>query len=157
MTTSPAPARDVEFARLAGELAESFNFNRSLGQIYGLLFLQEVPLSLEDIGHRLSMSKGNASVNIRLLESWGAVRPISVVGSRKDFYEANRDIKKVALRRIKEGISKRLDRAEDQLGHFLSQANGASATLPMKRVQNLQTLLTQARRTIKLMAPLISR
>ena len=76
---------DAEFARFAGELAESFSFNRSVGQIYGLLYLQESPLSLEDIGQRLSMSKGNASINIRLLESWGPCGPFPSWAAEKIF------------------------------------------------------------------------
>ncbi len=148
MTTHPAPAVDAEFARLAGELAESFSFNRSLGQIYGLLYLQESPIALEDIGRHLSMSKGNVSINIRLLESWGAVRPVSVVGSRKDFYEANRDIKEVALRRLREGFTKRLDRAEEQLAKLLNGGSGSS-TPQAKRLQELQSLLGKGRKALK--------
>lgn len=147
MATQPLPSTDTEFARFAGELAESFSFNRSVGQIYGLLYLQETPLSLEDIGQRLSMSKGNASINIRLLESWGAVRPVSVVGSRKDFYEANRDIKQVAVRRVREGLTKRLDRAEDQLIRLHKNGNGSSSA-SLKRIQELQSLLTKARKAM---------
>jgi len=146
--TSPAlPSPDAEFARFAGELAESFSFNRSVGQIYGLLYLQESPLSLEDIGQRLSMSKGNASINIRLLESWGAVRPVSVVGSRKDYYEANRDIKSVALRRVREGLTKRLDRAEEQLTRLHRNGNGAHP-VATKRIQELQSLIAKARKAM---------
>ncbi len=147
MTTQTAVSTDAEFARFAGELAESFSFNRSVGQIYGLLYLQESPLSLEDIGHRLSMSKGNASINIRLLESWGAVRPVSVVGSRKDYYEANRDIKAVALRRVREGLTKRLDRAEEQLTRLHKNGNGANPSA-VKRIQELQSLIAKARKAM---------
>jgi DNA-binding transcriptional regulator GbsR (MarR family) len=146
MPTHVISSTDAEFARFAGELAESFSFNRSVGQIYGLLYLQESPLSLEDIGKRLSMSKGNASINIRLLESWGAVRSVSVVGSRKDFYEANRDIKQVAVRRVREGLTKRLDRAEEQLVHL--QKNEGGSSVSHKRIQELQSLITKARKAM---------
>jgi DNA-binding transcriptional regulator GbsR (MarR family) len=148
MTTKTDPPLDAEFARLSGELAESFSFNRSVGQIYGLLYLQESPLSLEDIGARLSMSKGNASINIRLLESWGAVRSVSVVGSRKDFYEANRDIKEVALRRLREGLTKRLNRADEQLTRLHKSGNGNTAPASLKRIQELQSLLSKARKAL---------
>ncbi|MBK8574376.1 MAG: hypothetical protein IPN90_01405 [Elusimicrobia bacterium] len=154
MRTQTPASTDSEFARFAGELAESFSFNRSVGQIYGLLYLQESPLSLEDIGQRLSMSKGNASINIRLLESWGAVRPVSLVGSRKDFYEANRDIKQVALRRVKEGLTKRLDRAEEQLVHLLNSGNGISVA--QKRIQELQSLIIKARKAMVFIAQWIA-
>lgn len=150
MATQTPYSVDVEFPRLAGELAESLSFNRSVGQIYGLLYLQESPLSLDDIGRRLSMSKGNASVNIRLLESWGAVRAVSVVGNRKDFYEANRDIKAVGLRRLKEGLTKRLDRAEEQMAELLKNNHGKPAAV--KRVQELQSLVGKARKAMKFFA-----
>jgi DNA-binding transcriptional regulator GbsR (MarR family) len=142
-----APSLEVEFARFAGELAESLSFNKSVGQIFGLLYLSSAPLSLPEIAERLSMSKGNASINIRLLESWGAVRPVSVVGSRKDFYEANRDIKQVALRRVREGLTKRLDRAEEQLTRLHKNVNG-SPPVSLKRIQDLQSLITKARKAM---------
>ncbi|MBL8024266.1 MAG: hypothetical protein JNK54_08320 [Elusimicrobia bacterium] len=148
MVTKTDIPLDAEFARLAGELAESFSFNRSVGQIYGLLYLQESPLSLEDMGARLSMSKGNASINIRLLESWGAVRSVSVVGSRKDFYEANRDIKEVALRRVREGLTKRLSRAEEQLTRLQKNGNGKFPPSALKRIQELQSLLSKSRKAM---------
>jgi DNA-binding transcriptional regulator GbsR (MarR family) len=146
---NPTTPLDTEFARLAGDLAEEFSFSRSLGQIYGLLYMQEAPMALEDIGRRLSMSKGNVSINIRLLEAWGAVRPLSVVGSRKDYYEANRDIKGVALRRLSEGLSKRLDHAERRLAALLA---APAESAQRKRVQELETLLARSRRALKLAA-----
>src|SRR5262245_19140833 len=124
MNTPNPTAVDVEFTRFAGELAESFNFSRSIGQIYGLLYISPGPLSLGEICERLSMSKGNASINLRLLEFWGAVRPVSVMGSRKDFYEPNRDLKDLALRRLREGMGKRLDFAESQMARFSGNGNG---------------------------------
>lgn len=144
MTNAPL---DTEFARLAGDLAEEFHFNRSVGQIYGLLYMQDGPLALEDIGQRLSMSKGNVSINIRQLEAWGAVRSSSVVGSRKDYYEANRDIKAIAIRRLREGLTKRLDHAERRMSDLGSAITGAAQK---KKIQELQTLLTRGRRALKL-------
>lgn len=152
MDQTPALSVDAEFARLAGELAESFSFTRSVGQIYGLLYLQEAPMALEDIGQRLSMSKGNVSINIRQLESWGAVRPVSVVGSRKDFYEANRDIKELALRRVREGLTKRFDRADEQLTRLLKNKNGSIPPGAAKRVHELQSLLGKSRKALGFVA-----
>jgi len=155
MANQTLPSLEAEFARLAGEMAETFSFNRSLGQIYGLLYLQESPMALEDISRSLSMSKGNASINIRILESWGAVRPISVVGSRKDYYEANRDIKEVATRRFREGLNKRLDLAENQLSRLLATVNGSSSP-QWKRVQDLQSLLAKGRKALKFISQWIA-
>jgi HTH-type transcriptional regulator, glycine betaine synthesis regulator len=149
MDSSPVSA---EFARFAGELAESLSFNRSVGQIYGLLYLSDTPLSLEEIAKRLRMSKGNASINLRALEGWGAVRSVWVEGSRRDHYEANRDIKAIATRRIEEGLTKRIDLAERSMDRLLSQANGDPHL--RKRLQSLRSMVQTGRRMTKLLPKL---
>jgi len=148
MPTLSTDSLDVGFARLAGEVAESFSFNKSLGQIYGLLYMSPTPLSLADIGKSLSMSKGNASINVRLLESWGAVTPVSVVGSRKDYYEANRDVQKIVLRRLREGLAKRLNRVEEMLNDLPPPSSKNSDQI--KHLQEWHALLAKTRRGLKL-------
>ena len=51
-----SPTFQARFAAFCGELAESLSFNRSVGQIYGLLYLSPDPLSLSDIAETLAMS-----------------------------------------------------------------------------------------------------
>ncbi|MFN6016277.1 MAG: GbsR/MarR family transcriptional regulator, partial [Verrucomicrobiota bacterium] len=46
----------------------------SIGEIYGLLFISQAPLSLDDLVKRLKISKGSASQGLRTLKSLGAVR-----------------------------------------------------------------------------------
>ena len=82
--------------------------NRVGGQIYALLFLMHQPLSLDDICDLLKSSKGNVSVNIRLLEEQGMVRKVWVKGSRKDYYDAVRDYPQKLIKgffdRVRDGI-----------------------------------------------------
>ena len=47
---------------------------RSIGEIYGLLFISQSPMSLDDLVQRLDISKGSASQGLRMLKSLGAVR-----------------------------------------------------------------------------------
>ena len=82
---------NINFIRIVGELGASLGLNRSVGQIYGLLYMSDKPLSLDDLVSKLKMSKGSVSLNIRELERWEAVKKIWVSGSRKDFYEVNPD------------------------------------------------------------------
>jgi len=60
-----------------------------------LLFLSEKPLCLDDMVERLKISKGNASLNIRKLESLGVAKRVWVKGDRKDFYQAELDLEKI--------------------------------------------------------------
>jgi DNA-binding transcriptional regulator GbsR (MarR family) len=58
------------------------------GRIFALLYLQDGPLSLEEIADELEQSKSNVSLNIRVLVDWHLVRRKPVAGSRRDHYEA---------------------------------------------------------------------
>jgi DNA-binding transcriptional regulator GbsR (MarR family) len=65
------------------------------GRIFGLLYLHDRPLSLEEIAEGLQQSKSNISTNIRGLADWHLVRRVSVPSSRKDHYEAAADFWRV--------------------------------------------------------------
>jgi DNA-binding transcriptional regulator GbsR (MarR family) len=65
------------------------------GRIFGLLYLQPEPLSLDEITDALQQSKSNVSVQIRGLVDWQLVRQVRVAGSRKDHYAAATDFWRV--------------------------------------------------------------
>jgi DNA-binding transcriptional regulator GbsR (MarR family) len=153
---SPSPF-DKEFARFAGELAESLSFNRSIGQIFGLLYLSDTPLSLDDIALRLGMSKGNASINMRYFESWGAVKPVAVSGTRRDHYEAYRNLKELALRRLQEGVLRRLEMAEERIGSLsTSPTLNTNDAGVKKKLHEMKSLLASGRKAMKLLPKLLS-
>ena len=54
-----------EFCSAAGELAMKLSFARSVGQVFGLLYIHSDPLALDDISVLLKMSKGSVSINLR--------------------------------------------------------------------------------------------
>jgi DNA-binding transcriptional regulator GbsR (MarR family) len=98
------------FIESAGKISANMlgMVNKVGGQIYALLFLSREPLSLDDVSEILQVSKGNIRVNIRLLEEFKLVKKVWVKGSRRDYYEANRDYPRQFLKsffdRIREGI-----------------------------------------------------
>ena len=54
-----------------GRLARFFGFSEVMGRLYGTLLLSPEPLSLDDLGDTLEISKGSVSMNMRDLERWG--------------------------------------------------------------------------------------
>lgn len=120
---TPLQAQAVE---AAGELAASLSLARSVGQIFGLLYVSADPLSLDDLCERLSISKGNASVNLRTLEAWQAVERVWVRGSRRAHYRASRDLKAIALRRVEEGARRRLAIVKDRLARVEAASDGGN-------------------------------
>ena len=107
-----------EFIRITGELGAGLGLNRSIGQIYGLLYMSDAPLSLDTITTTLKMSKGSVSLNIRELEKWEAVRKIWVNGTRKDFYEANTDFINIVYKRTKIRTEKILNKFNSAIEGF---------------------------------------
>ena len=99
MNEDLSKARD-RFVEGIGRLTATVGVSRVIGQLYAMLFLSEKPLCLDDMVERLKISKGNASLNIRKLESLGVAKRVWVKGDRKDFYEAELDLEKI----IKSGL-----------------------------------------------------
>ena len=94
MNEDLSKARD-RFVEGIGRLAATVGVSRVNGQLYAMLFLSEKPLCLDDMVERLKISKGNASLNIRKLESLGIAKRVWVKGDRKDFYQAELDFEKI--------------------------------------------------------------
>src|SRR3989339_565607 len=109
---------NINFIRIVGELGASLGLNRSVGQIYGLLYMSDKPLSLDDLVSKLKMSKGSVSLNIRELERWEAVKKIWVSGSRKDFYEVNPDFINIIYKRTKLRMEKILSNFNSAISDF---------------------------------------
>ena len=89
-----------------GRFSAFAGFNKSMGQIYGLLYLSMEPISLGEIAEQLGISKGNASLNIRAMVRWGLLQPSSKKGDRKDYYQAETDFWKI-IRDILTGRDKK--------------------------------------------------
>ena len=78
-----------------GRFSSFAGFNKVTGQIYGLLYLNREPLALGQIAEQLDISKGNVSLNVRIMERWGLIRRFNKRGDRRDYYEAETDFWKV--------------------------------------------------------------
>ncbi len=92
-------AQDIFLDRI-NHICNKLGLNSIMAQLYAILYLSNKALSLDDMVERLKISKGSASVNIRALESYGAVRRVWIRGSRRDYYEADTDIVRVMMDRV---------------------------------------------------------
>lgn len=122
-------AAQHKFIENIGKLCDSFGLNRFVAQLFGVLYLSDKPLSLDDMAEKLGVSKGNVSVNIRELEEWGAVRRVWVKGSRKDYYEAELDLKKTLKNKIRSSVQKRIAEVSNMSDEFRGIIKSASGDL----------------------------
>jgi DNA-binding transcriptional regulator GbsR (MarR family) len=88
-------ARAVFIEGMGAASATSGVLSQLQGRIFAVLFLEDHPLSLDQIAEALQLSKSNISINIRGLVEWHLVRRVSVPSSRKDHYEAASDFWRV--------------------------------------------------------------
>ena len=94
-------------------MAQSFGLGRVTGQIYAYLYFSREPKGLQDMQTGLHISKGSASMCVRQLEQWGAVKKVWVKGDRRDYYEANDWFGKVLKNVLNDTIAKRFAHRED--------------------------------------------
>ena len=88
-------ARAVFIEGMGAASATSGVLSQLQGRIFAALFLENHPLSLDEIAEALQLSKSNISINIRNLVEWHLVRRVSVPNSRRDHYEAASDFWRV--------------------------------------------------------------
>ena len=97
---------------------------RSIGEIYGLLFISQSPLSLDDLVCRLNISKGSASQGLRMLKSLGAVSEAPGYGNaeRRTYYEPAVELKRLVGGFIREQIRPHLESGKTKIGRLVETA-----------------------------------
>src|SRR5215470_15887796 len=75
-----------------GEMGTKWGINRTVAQVHALLFLSPKPVPADEIAETLNVARSNVSTSIRELESWGIVRPVHVLGERREHYESLKDV-----------------------------------------------------------------
>lgn len=106
---------EVEAIDLFIGLIKLLGMPKSVGELYGLLFVSPVPLPMETLMDRLQMSKGSASQGLKLLRSFGAVKTVYVAGDRRDHYVAEVDLSRFASNFIKGELQPHLDRGLERI------------------------------------------
>ena len=92
-----------------GKLALEWGVNKTMGQVHGLLLVAHKPLSCDDVMEHLKISRGNANTTIRSLLDWGIVYKHNIVGDRKDYFIAEKDVWQVFTRILIKRKQKELD------------------------------------------------
>ena len=91
-----------KFIQAWGVLGGSWGINRTMAQVHALLLISPEALCTEDIMEQLSVSRGNANMNLRELMTWNLVQKEIKAGDRKEYFKAEKDIWEVAKRIAKE-------------------------------------------------------
>ena len=75
-----------------GEMGARWGINRTVAQVYALLYLSPDPLNAEDITTTLSVARSNVSMSLKELQTWGIIKVVHVLGDRRDHFTATKDV-----------------------------------------------------------------
>jgi len=81
-----------DFVLHFGEMGSRWGINRTVGQIYALLFLSDRPLNADDIVDRLGFSRSNVSMGLKELQAWNLVRLRHLPADRRDYFSTPDDL-----------------------------------------------------------------
>lgn len=144
-TLTILPPYVERFIDAAAELGSSFGLNRTVCQIYALLYLSPHAISPAEIGRSLSISRGNVSINLRILEEWNAITKIWKKGAARPRYKANEKIEEVIFAKLQSGLSKRTKALQSAMSDISSKLHCANP----EEIAHAQPLLEKVNRLRK--------
>ncbi|MEM7465419.1 MAG: GbsR/MarR family transcriptional regulator, partial [Pseudomonadota bacterium] len=81
-----------DFVQHFGEMGSRWGINRTVGQVYALLFVSERPLDAEDLVAELGISRSNVSMAIKELRNWRLLETVYVPDARSEHFTAPEDV-----------------------------------------------------------------
>jgi DNA-binding transcriptional regulator GbsR (MarR family) len=81
-----------QFVEHWGGMARSWGINATMGELFALLYITGESWTAEDLRERLHVSRGNVSMNLRELITWGIVHKVHRQGERREYYRAEFDV-----------------------------------------------------------------
>ncbi len=136
------PPLSQQFVLHFGEMGSRWGINRTVGQIYALLYVAIKPLNADEIGEALSFSRSNVSMGLKELQSWSLVKLIHLPKDRREYFQAPDDIwqifRTLAVERRKREIDPTLSMLRNAL---LEKPNGAQDIHAQVRMQQMHEFM----------------
>jgi len=92
-----------------GEMGSRWGLNRTVGQIYALLFVSTEALNADQIVERLGLSRSNVSMGLKELQAWNLVRLQHVPADRRDYFSTPQDIWQIVRTLVEERKKREVD------------------------------------------------
>jgi DNA-binding transcriptional regulator GbsR (MarR family) len=140
------PPMHQTFVLHFGEMGSRWGINRTVGQIYALLYLSARPLNADEICEALAFSRSNVSMGLKELDSWNLIRLKHLPGDRRDHFTVPDDIWEIVRtlveQRRKREIEPTLSMLRDVLIEKPSGRDEEYAQAKMHEMHDLIEMLT---------------
>jgi DNA-binding transcriptional regulator GbsR (MarR family) len=111
-----------------------------VAQIHALLFLAPRPLTAEEIADTLSIARSNVSTSLKELQSWGLASMVHVLGDRRDHFETEKDVWKIALKIVEQRKEREIDPTLGTLAQCVTEAK-EDPTTPRDVAERMASVL----------------
>lgn len=134
-----------DFVSHFGEMGSRWGINRTVGQIYALLFVTEQQLNADEIGEQLGISRSNVSIGLKELQAWGLVRQHRLPGDRRDYFTSLGDVweifRVIAAERRRREVAPTLSVLRDSM---LAKTTEPEDVFAQKRMREMYELVDLA-------------
>ncbi len=125
-----------------GEMGSRWGINRTVGQIYALLYVSDRPLNADDIVHALGLSRSNVSMGLKELQSWRLVRSQHLPDDRREYFSAPEDTWEIFKVLIEERRKREVDPTLSMLrGALMEDAVGEEDQYAARRMEEMLNLI----------------
>jgi len=133
-----------DFVEGLSGISQFWGLPKGMGAIFAVLYLAPNPLSLDEIVEETRLTKGSISTSVHSLSRMGLIHPVTRLGDRKDYYEAETDFYQAIRVILKERQSNEFDRAVASVRKTLEKLESDSGESNPER-----TFLTERVRALK--------
>jgi DNA-binding transcriptional regulator GbsR (MarR family) len=92
-----------------GEMGSRWGINRTVGQIYAVLFVSDRALNADDLVEALGLSRGSVSMGLKELQSWNLVRMHHQPGDRREYFDTPDDVWQIMRTLVEERKKREID------------------------------------------------
>ena len=139
---TPLPPLNRQFVSHFGEMGSRWGINRTVGQIYALLFLSSRALNAEEIAETLEFSRSNVSMGLKELQSWRLVNLRHQPGDRREYFEAPQDVWEIFRLLAEERRRREIEPTQSMLrSALLEDASSDEERHAQKRMQDMYELI----------------
>ena len=124
-----------------GEMGSRWGINRTVGQIYALLYISDKPLCADDIGEVLQFSRSNVSMGLKELESWRLTRLKHIPGDRKEYYTVPEDVWEIFRTLVEERKKREIDPTLSMLRDVILAPKTKGEEYSREKMQEMHDLI----------------
>jgi DNA-binding transcriptional regulator GbsR (MarR family) len=123
-------------------MGSRWGINRTVGQIYALLYVSAKPLNADEIADTLNFSRSNVSMGLKELQSWNLVKLIHLPNDRREYFQSPQDVwqifRTLATERRKREIDPTLSMLRDAL---METPSGEDERVGQERMRQMHAFI----------------